>query len=278
MNERSVEETCRDCGRALSTHGADAQAVRCAGCFDEFLRARDVAFLSSYHELGVSSRLVVAESSLRQLVTETPPRRKVLAMHIVDQYVHAASDLIGLYRALQQRGRAPIMQAFMEFRVDRASAVAFFEEIVRTPGPELLDRLGVPDPQRVAHRLPSLSKGDARDLSRAIDQMLADLHYSARQGETAALALAQMAGESRSGAALVHQSTWLDGVGLQPHQVASMAIDARRRSVSVTAISVDEKKLQQVVTSITAMTRAAQNLIYAVLSVYQEEERRRSGA
>jgi hypothetical protein len=52
-----------------------------------------------------------------------------------------------------------------------------------------------------------------------------------------------------------------------------MAIDGRRRTVNITAISVDEKKLQNVVTQINAMTRAAENLVYAVLTVYQEQER-----
>jgi hypothetical protein len=278
MNERAIEATCKECGRPLSLHENDARAVRCAGCFDEFLRARDVAFLSSYAELGVVSRLVIAESSLRQLVTETPPRRKVLAMHIMDQYVQAAGDLIGLYAALKQRGRAPLMQAFLEFKVDRNAAVGFFREILHTPGPDLLATLGIPTAAQVPHQLPSLSKKDAKDLARAIDQLLYDLGWTARQGESAALALAQMAGESRAGAALVHQSDWLDNVGLQPHQVASMALDARRRTVSVTAVSVDEKKLEGVVTSITAMTRAAQNLVYAVLSVYQEDDRRRAKA
>jgi hypothetical protein len=77
------------------------------------------------------------------------------------------------------------------------------------------------------------------------------------------------------GAALVSQSRWLDSVGLQAHQVASMAIDARRRTVNITAVPVDEKKLQTVVTQINAMTRAAENLVYAVLTVFQEEERAR---
>jgi hypothetical protein len=247
--------------------------VRCAECFESFLQLRDKDFLSSYAELGVSSRRVIAETSLRALVMESPPHRKVLAMHIMEQYVSAASDLIGLFAAVKQRGRAPLMSAFMEFSLDRASALGFFREIMSTPPQELMDALGLPMPDDVAARCPSLSKGDAKDLRRALNQMLFDLDYTAKMGETAALALAQMAGESHAGAALVQQSAWLDSVGLRNEQVATLALDAKRRTVNVTAISVDEKKLEGIVSNINAMTRAAQNLIYGVLSMYQEQER-----
>ncbi len=105
-------------------------------------------------------------------------------------------------------------------------------------------------------------------------QMLGDLKRTGDMGEGAALALAQATGESRGGAALVKQSDWLDSVGLRPDQVASIAIDERRRTISISAISVDEKRMQGVVSVIGAMTNAASSLLYAVLTMYQEEERR----
>jgi hypothetical protein len=274
MDERALEATCRDCGRPLSFHTDDSHAVRCPECFDSFLRVRDAEFLSSYAEIGVTSRRVIAETSFRAMVMETPPHRKVLAMHIMEQYVNAASDLVGLYAALKQRGREPVMKAFLEFSFDRVSAAGFFREIAATPSHEILAGLGLPTPEQAPRRLPSLSKRDAKDYARTVEQMLFDLAFTAKIGETAALVLAQMAGESRAGGALVNQSAWLDSVGLRQEQVATMAIDANRRTVNVTAISVDEKKLEQIVTQINAMTRASQNLIYAALTVYQEEARR----
>src|SRR5262245_36380516 len=104
MEDRAIEQTCRDCGRPLSMHDGDAHAVRCAQCFDDFLRQRDADFLSSYAELGVTSRRLIAETSLRALVMSPPPHRKVLAMHMMEQYVNAATDLVGLYAAIKQRG------------------------------------------------------------------------------------------------------------------------------------------------------------------------------
>jgi hypothetical protein len=194
-------------------------------------------------------------------------------MNIMEQYVHTASDLIGLYGALKQRGREPIMRAFLDFTLDPASAIAFFREIIDTPTPDMLASLGLPMPEALAQRCPSLSKSDIKDLKRAMDQMLYDLAYTVQPGESAALALAQMAGESRIGPALANQSMWLDKVGLRKDQVASFSLDARRRTVNVTAITVDEKKLENVISTINAMTRAAENLIYAVLTMYQEDAR-----
>jgi len=273
MNERALEQTCRECGRPLSFHDGP-HAVRCERCFTEFLAIRDREFLSSYAELGVRSRRIVAETALRAIATESPPHRKVLAMHIMEQYVLAASDVIGLWHALKQRGRMPLMQAVMDFKLDRNAAVAFFQEVATTPGRELLQAIGVPTPEQAAARYPQFPKRDLKDFRKVVGQLLYDLEYTVQPGETAALALAQMAGEGRMGAALVQQSAWLDRVGLRANQVAAMAIDAKRRTINLTAISVDEKKLQQVLTQINAMTRAAENLVYAVLTVYQEEERR----
>ena len=270
---RALESVCRDCGAPLSFHPHETAPARCASCFDGFLRIRDAEFLSSYAELGVASRRVLAETSLRALVMGSPPERKVLAMHIMEQYVQAAGDLVGLYHALLQRDRMPVMRSFLDFRLDRPSALAFFREVRETPGPELLTRLGIPQQAAIARACPSLSKSDVKDLDRAIHQMLIDLQTTVAQGETAALALAQMTGENRNGAALTNQSRWLDSVGLRPDQVAAIALDDRRRTVSVTAISVDEAKLQKVVNAIDAMTRASQNMIYAVLTMYQEEDR-----
>ena len=61
MSERALEQTCRDCGRPLSFHDG-IHAVRCETCFSSFLTVRDRDFLSSYAELGVRSRRIVAET------------------------------------------------------------------------------------------------------------------------------------------------------------------------------------------------------------------------
>ncbi len=274
-DQASLEATCRDCARPLSFHAGETQPAPCAECFDGFMRARDIEFLSSYAELGVTSRRIIAETCLRALVTESPPARKVLAMSIMEQYVQAAGDLVGLVHALRQRGRQPIMRAFLGFRLDRASALAFFQELASTPQVDVMASLGLPMPDQIASRFPSLSKGDARDLKRAIVQMLGDLSRTGEMGEGVALALAQASGEARSGAAITKQSAWLDDIGLKPNQVAAIGIDEQRRTINITAISVDEKRLQNIVSVIGAMTNISSTLIYATLTVHQERERRK---
>jgi hypothetical protein len=278
MSDGALESLCRDCGASIAVHPAGEAPARCPACFDGFMRTRDAAFLSSYAELGVASRRIIAEASLRALVTAPAQHRKVLAMNIVEQYVLAASDLVGLYEAVKQRGGEPIMRRFLSYRIDRSSALAFFHEMATTPGPELLDRLGLPGLDGIAHRCPSLSKSDVKDLRKALTQMLGDFRRMGNMGESTALALAQMAGENRGGAALVKQSAWLDEVGLRPDQVAAIAIDERRRTVNVTAFSVEEKRLQKIVGVIDAMTNAARNLIYGVLTMYQEDDRAREAS
>ncbi len=239
------------------------------------MQARDIEFLSSYAELGVTTRRILAETSLRALVTESPPVRKVLAMNIMEQYVSAASDMIGLVHALRRRGREPVMRAFLGFKLDRASALAFFQEIATTSESELLASLGLPTPDQIVRRLPSLSKSDARDLKRAMVQMLGDFKRTGEMGEGVALALAQSAGERSGSAAITKQSAWLDNIGLAPNQVASISIDEQRRTINITAITVDEKRLQNVVSVIGAMTHISSTLIYATLTVHQEAERAR---
>jgi hypothetical protein len=271
MSDRSLEATCKDCGRPLSFHAGETHAVRCQGCFDTFLLERDIDFLESYGQLGVTSRRIVAETCLRALVMESPPHRKVLAMQILEQYVQAAGDMIGLYYALKHRGRQPMMRAMLDFKLDRETAMTFFQEVATTPTDDLLRGLGLPMPEQLKTRLPELSKSDERDLRLNMTQMLGDVKRIGDMGEGVMLALAQAAGERRGGAAIMKQSAWLDNVGLQPHQVASLSLDEGRRTVNVAAISVDEKRLQNIISAIGAMAHISSTLIYATLTMLHEE-------
>jgi hypothetical protein len=260
----------------LSFHTGESRALRCQECFDGFLLARDEDFLESYSQLGVTSRRIVAETCLRALVLESPQHRKVLAMQILEQYVQAAGDMVGLYYALKHRGSQPMMRAMLDFKLDRTTAMTFFQEIATTPPDEILRALGLPLPDQIAAACPSLSKSDVRDLKDNMEQMLGDIRRIGDMGEGVMLALAQAAGERRGGAAITKQSQWLDNVGLRPHQVASISIDEQRRTVSVAAISVDEKRLQNIVSAIGAMTHVSSTLIYATLTMLQERARGRA--
>lgn len=274
---RSIEETCRDCGKPLSFHAGETRAVRCAECYDGFLAARDIDFLESYSELGVTSRRIVAETCLRALVMESPPVRKVLAMQILEQYVQEAGDMIGLYYALKQRAgsgpKQPLMRAMLDFKLDRETAMTFFQEVATTPPDEVLRSLSLPMPSQLKTKYPLLSKSDERDLRLQMQQMLGDVKRIGDMGEGVMLALAQASGERRGGAAITKQSRWLDNTGLRPDQVAAISLDEGRRTVNIAAISVDEKRLENIVSAIGAMTHISSTLIYATLTALQEESK-----
>ena len=281
MAERRLEAACADCGRPVSFHPPEAEEgrpVRCETCFDQYLRDIDHDFLASYAELGVTSRRTVAETCLRALVLEAPPARKVLAMTILEQFLLASADLIGLCAALRERERLPIVRSFLSFRLDGEASGAFFGGLQEAADGELLAAWGLPMPELVPARCPALPAAEARELSAALGALLRDLRTVA-QRDGSALLLAELAGpaaRARGGPALTEQASWLLGAGLRADQVASLVLDERRRQLVVRALPVDERKLAEVVDAIDCLTRASSNLIYAYLTV-QDEVRLREG-
>ena len=275
MPDRSLEAACRECGRSLTRERGEAGPVRCGPCFEAYLRGIDLDFLASYGELGVTSRRTVAETCLRSLVLEQPPARKVLAVAIMEQFLLASGDLIGLHYAVKGRHRQPIVRAFLSFRPDAEAFGVFFAEVQEASDEELLAALGLPTPERARARYPGL---DARSLTDTLESLLRDLRTTG-QRSASALLLGESAGgflDARTGLALAETSSWLGGGELRPDQVASLALNERRRQLVVQAMPVDEHRLGEVVDAIDCMTRASANLIYAYLTVQDEEARLRA--
>ena len=275
MPERSLEVACRECGRPLSAHPWEERPVRCEPCFEGYLRGIDHDFLASYGELGVISRRTVAETHLRALVLESPPARKILSLAIMEQFLLSSADLIGLYSALKSRHDEPIIRSFLSFQLDGEAARAFFAELQEAPDGELLEALGLPTPERVSTHYPALEAGEARDLTGALQSLLLDLRTTAQRSDASWL-LGELAGQVRGGPALADRSSWLPKSSLRPDQVASLVLDERRRQIVVQAVPVDEHRLAEVVDAIDCMTSASSNLIYAYLTVQDEEERQRA--
>ena len=272
MTESSIEATCPDCGRPLSFHAGEVRPARCEECFDSYLRNIDNDFLGSYGELGVTSRRVVAETCLRGLVLDQPPVRKVLAVAIMEQFLLASGDLIGLTRALKNRDQESIAQSFLSFRLDGESAEAFFAELKESGEGELLADLGLPSPGEVSTRYPGLGRREARDLRNSLGALLIDLRATAERGGSAML-LGELAGQVRGGPALAARTSWLPQDKLRADQVASLVLDERRRQLVVQAVTVDEDRLGEVVDAIGRMTGASSNMIHAFLTVRDEEAR-----
>jgi hypothetical protein len=269
---RALDAACRECGDALSYNPWESRPVRCEACFETYLREIDHDFLQSYAELGVMSRRTVAETCLRSLVLEMPPQRKVLAMAIAEQFLLASSDLIGLTRAIRNRGHESIVRSFLSFHLDDETSAEFFSELEDFSDEELLGAFGLPSPEHAERRYAALGRAQARELSTAVGSLLRDLRATGARGSSAAL-LSELAGQVRGGPALTGRSLRADENGLRPDQVASLVLDERRRSLVLQAVSVDEHQLGTIVDAIDCMTRAASNLIYAYLTVQDEEAR-----
>lgn len=256
---------CSDCGSEMEPHPGD----RCPTCFEQHLYSIDAGFLESYRRFGCRGRLVVAESCLRSLVVESPDHRKVLAMTIFEQYVQAMSDLAGLFAAFRRRHEAPILKTFMEYRLDAAGALDFFSTVQDLSDPDICGLLELPMPAYVQSLHPELNKADAYDVSVAVHHLMQDLRKVTAQGQPAALALAEIAGQV-SGAVIASDTRWLQATEgeVNPDQVAMLVLDSRRRTFYVQGLTADEGALGQVVDSVDAATRAASNLIFAYLQTH----------
>jgi hypothetical protein len=256
-------DLCSDCGTAIDHHHGEE---RCPACFDKYLFDLDVGFLDSYRKFGARSRLIVAETCLRGLVLESPDHRKVLAMTIFEQYIGAMNDLAGLFSAFLNRGKAPILKSFLEFRLDAQTTPAFFDAVRSVNDVELCAALGLPLPREAQYKYDHLSESEAYDVAIAIYHLVQDLRKATSQGDVAAMALAQFAGQI-SNAVISADAKWLNGAasGLTPDQVAMLVLDTRRRSFMVQGLSAEEGPMAQVVDAIDTATRATSNLIFAYL-------------
>jgi hypothetical protein len=120
----------------------------------------------------------------------------------------------------------------------------------------------------VEMQCPHLNKEDAYSVSVAFHHLMQDLRKVTDQGELAALALAQFAGQSGA-AVLANDARWLQDAGshITPDQVAMLVLDSKRRSIYVQGLTAEEGAMGEVVDAIDTVTRAASNLIFAYLQV-----------
>lgn len=260
-----LSDLCSDCGTSVESHAGD---TRCPACFDKYLYDIDVGFLDSYRRFGVRSRLIVAETCLRGLVTESPEHRKVLAMTIFEQYVLVMSDLAGMFLAFNRRHEAPILKTFLEFRLDTNTSTAFFDAVGSVDLAQICTNLELPLPEEVADACPHLDKEEADSVSVALRHLGQELRKVTEHGNSGALALAQMAGQI-GGAMISADASWLNGASsnLTPDQVALLVLDSKRSSLYVQGLTADEDAMSQIVDVIDAATRASSNLVFAYLQV-----------
>jgi hypothetical protein len=257
---------CAACNYPLDATNADG--APCPACFERSLREVDAEFLDNYAGFGARSRIVVAEACLRALVLSDVADRKLLAIQVYDQFVAAASDLIGLYFALMERRATPITRAILGFQLDVPRAVTFFDNLLSLGPMEMLAGLGLPHPEQVEALAGALDRRERRQVREALQEALGDLD---RLGDFQAIgehALVGAANRLRGPMALAERSSWLPGGKLGPGQVAAVALDEARRGVEINVLSTDEETLGAVVDGIDVMTRLVRNLIFAFVSLH----------
>lgn len=263
-----LQPHCVTCGHAVDGVSGPG-AVRCADCFDTYLRSVDAPFLEHWAEFGARSRQVVAESCMRALVLANIGDRKLLGMSIYEQFVGAASDLIALTEALRLRSTAPIARTFMDFRLDAEAASRFFADVGWLSGVEFLATLGLPHPDTVR---PGLPKQVQKDTTRALRQAVAGFGRLTGFRELGERALVAASDHFRAGAVSAGSTGWLAGRELTPGQVASIAVDARRGRLDIAALRVDEARLAQVIDAIDVLTTLGRAITYAFVTLHDQAE------
>ncbi len=266
-----VAVVCPDCGGARSPAAASDGEIRCPACLEAAFRAIDAAFLENYARFGARSAQVVAEVCLRALALSDINDRKILGAMVYEQFVQTAASLINLYYALLGRSERSIAQSLLSFRLDQTHCLNFFADLAEFSPTELLDALGLVHPDRIPDLFPDLMKREARELTRALHDAMRDIERLVDYQELGETALVRAAEQMQSVFALTDRLPWQEDGHLAPDKVAALALDVRRGGVSLSALSVDEARLAEVVDGIDVMTRLSRNVIYAYLSMNAPE-------
>lgn len=267
MNAHELEARCVACGASIHDH-ADGRAMRCADCFTTYLRGIDAAFLDNLSRFGIRGRQVVAETCLRALVLANADDRKLLGMTVYEQFVLAASDLIGLVNAIRQRRFRPISQGFLEFKLTDAATRSFFAELARDGADGLLRSLDLPHPAALP-KVAGMGRKERAELEKSLKAAVSDIEQLTAFRELGERALSVAAEHLHGTTTLADRTQWLAGRAISPGQVASIALDGEHGRLDIATLRIDEERLEQVVDGVDIFTRLARNLIHAHLTLGQ---------
>ena len=230
--------------------------------FVNYLRALEAPFLANYAHFGARSHRVVAEALFRELVLAEPDDRKIMGMRIVEEYLNAAGDLIGLFTALRRREEAPVIETFMAYRLDTESVLAFNAQIAGRLPEHVLRDLGLPAQEDVEASRDRLPPKDYQQLLAAVRSVSSGLQRATRADQSALLLLADGLRESTR---LTNTLDWLPDRALNRDQVALMILARKRRSFLTHALSINERQIEQFVLAAGALTQASRDLIWLYL-------------
>ena len=272
----AVLAACEECGAAFEAPDGGARA--CAPCFDRSLDALEAGFLESYAKFGAKGHRTVAEALFRSQALADPDDRKLIGMRIVEEYLGAAQELMGLYVALRRRRQAPLIRTFLDFELSAASVGAFRAlTLGRTPE-ELMRDLELPIPADVDAARGEIPRRDWRQFAAATASVA---HGIERVQKLDQGVLLELADGLKSSSALAHKLDWLPERRLNPDQVALVVVNSRRRVVLSHALSIHEPQLELFVDAIDKITAATRDAIWLHLHMRDvialEESRGRDG-
>ena len=270
-DERELPAICPDCGARLTVESG-ARDRRCASCFERQVRHLDADFLDNFARAGARSHIIVAEACLKGLVLSDLGDRKLLAATVYERFVAAASDLVALYRAIEQRRRQPIMSSMLGFRLDEESARSFFDRLMDGGPEEMLHAVGLPHPDQLPRESALLDRREMRQVRLALAALLIDFERLMGYEEVGRLALAGAARQLLGPSGLIERTEWLTETSLAAGQFASVALDPEQRRVEVSVLSTDEETLGAVVDGIETLTRLVRNVAFAFVSLHSPDE------
>jgi hypothetical protein len=270
-DERDLTATCPECG-AREAARSGTRDRRCAICFQRQVRGLDADFLDNYARAGARSHIIVAEACLKELVLSDVSDRKLLAATVYERFVAAASDLIALYRAIEQRRREPIMASMLGFRLDDASARRFFDRLIDGGAEEMLHAIDLPHPDQLPRENAMLDRREMRQVRSALAALLVDFERLSGFESVGRLALAGAARQLLGPSGLIDRTEWLTETSLSAGQLASVALDTELRRVEVSILSTDEETLGTVVDGIETLTRLVRNVAFSFVSLHSPEE------
>ena len=215
--------------------------------------------MEQYARFGAKAHRAVAEALFRGLVLADADDRKVIGVRIVEEYLNAAAELMGLHAALRQRSQQPIVETFLNFRLTPEGVRDFQAAVAGRDSEELLADLGLPTRGAVEAVRGEVPWSQYRQFRAAVEAVVTGLTRVQRVEQGAVLALADGMRESRT---LTHTIDWIPGRHMNPDQVALLVLEHRRRMLLTHALAIHETQLEVFIDAIDKITNAARDLIW----------------
>ena len=232
------------------------------------MQALETPFLDNYAAFGGKAHRTVAEALFRGLVLADPDARKVMGMRIVEEYLAAAEEFMGLYMALRGRQARPIVETFMQFRLNPATLTAFLN-VTQGRDPDWIMRdLGLPTILDVESARRDVPKRQYRQFRAAVTAVAGGLTRVAKVEHGALLHLSDGLRESQ---ALADRVDWLPDRTMNPDQVALLVLDKRRRTMATHALTINESQLELFIDAIGKITGGACDMVWLYLHMRDVE-------